>query len=275
MPFGRNSRSLAEADDFSFSNSCSITMASAAEAPANEATALIKRFKLEQHVEGGYFARTFQSADTVAAASLPPGFSGDRPCSSSILFLLTKGQVSHLHRIKSDEGWHHYAGDPLVVLECRKQEAGLAVCCTALGHPMANVRALGTSACATVGAGADTIPSDVISPCTPQHFVRSECWFGAFLPKGSSWALVGCTVAPGFDFAEFELADTPELQTRISKALCGFELSGAAADGTVPPLHTPAPGMQQSSCWAVDRGVAAKMVAQLWPQTRASVDDTA
>lgn len=83
--------------------------------------------------------------------------------------------IAHLHRLRSDELWFHHEGGPLVVVEL-----------------------------APDGALTET----VLGPGgSPQHAVRAGAWFGAYPKDGTEFALVGCAVAPGFDFADFELAD--------------------------------------------------------------------
>jgi predicted cupin superfamily sugar epimerase len=147
-------------------------------------TELIDRLQLTPHPEGGYFRETYRASESVAATALPRRFNGARNISTAIYFLLEVGQCSHLHRIRSDEVWHFYAGDPLDVVEID-----------------------GTGGLKTTRLGADAVY---------QHLVPAGVWFGAapasggrFAPHG--FALVGCTVAPGFDFADFELADRAAL----------------------------------------------------------------
>jgi predicted cupin superfamily sugar epimerase len=138
---------------------------------------LVRELGLQPHPEGGYFRETYRAAETISA--LPRRFAGARSISTAIYFLLEAGQCSHLHRIRSDEVWHFYAGDPLLVVEI--DPAG----------------ALKTT---RLGQGG-----------TFQHMVPAGAWFGATLADGGQFALVGCTVAPGFDFADFELADRAAL----------------------------------------------------------------
>ncbi|HEV7780362.1 MAG TPA: cupin domain-containing protein, partial [Chitinophagaceae bacterium] len=76
---------------------------------------LIDRFGLQPHPEGGWYTQTYKSKEKIAAASLPPRFEGDRVFSTAICFLLEKGNFSAFHRIKSDECWHFYSGDPLEI----------------------------------------------------------------------------------------------------------------------------------------------------------------
>jgi predicted cupin superfamily sugar epimerase len=137
----------------------------------------IDRLQLRPHPEGGYFRETYRSQESIAQAHLPPRFTGDRAISTAIYFLLHGGDFSALHRIKSDELWHFYAGSEL------------SIAVFVPNGELFNIR-LGNE----LRAGAE-----------PQTIVPANCVFGAYVPVSNSFALVGCTVAPGFDFADFEL----------------------------------------------------------------------
>src|SRR3954469_23957328 len=78
---------------------------------------IVAELKLAPHPEGGYFRETYRAAERIARDALPRRFSGERSASTAIYFLLETGQCSRLHRIRSDEVWHFYAGDPLIVVE--------------------------------------------------------------------------------------------------------------------------------------------------------------
>ena len=142
---------------------------------------LIKSLRLAPHPEGGFFRETYRAAGTIACDALPNGFGGDRAFSTSIYYLLQAGQVSMLHRIRSDELWHFHMGDALEVIDITPEGV---LTTTVLGH-------------------------DVADGNTLQSVVPAGRWFGARLarPARDAFALVGCTVAPGFDFADFEMAD--------------------------------------------------------------------
>ncbi len=144
---------------------------------------LVKQFDLLPHPEGGYFRETYRSEEIVPAAALPGRFQGQRSFATAIYFLLAQGNFSAFHRIKSDECWHFYAGDPLwvhvlfpgggyqrIVLG-QRPEAGTAF----------------------------------------QAIVPVGCWFASETAPGGSYSFVGCTVSPGFDFADFELASAEQL----------------------------------------------------------------
>lgn len=149
---------------------------------------LVRALGLEPHPEGGWFRETYRAAETIPGAALPPRFGGARSVSTAIYFLLETGQCSHLHRIRSDEVWHFYAGDPLLVVE---------------------IDGAGTLRTTTLG-------NDPAAGRVPQHVVPAGAWFGATLAEDgrsapAGFALVGCTVAPGFDFADFALAERSAL----------------------------------------------------------------
>ncbi len=143
----------------------------------------IASLKLEPHPEGGYYAQTYQAAETIPHAALPDRFGGDRPYSTAIYFLLENHNRSALHRIQSDEVWHFYAGGPLNVYVIEPSSGTLSI----------------------IRLGDNPARDEVF-----QAVVPAGCWFGAKpvgLPDKPAFSLVGCTVAPAFDFAEFELAD--------------------------------------------------------------------
>lgn len=144
---------------------------------------LVKHFNLLPHPEGGYYKETYRSAETVAATALPERFTGDRNFSTAIYFLLEKGNFSAFHKIKSDECWHFYAGGALLI------------------HI---IHLDGTLETVRLGNNIDSGESF-------QHVVPAGCWFASEPAPGSAFSFVGCTVAPGFDFADFEMADADEL----------------------------------------------------------------
>ncbi len=137
----------------------------------------IERLQLVRHPEGGYYRETYRSAEVIPRAALPPRFTGDRAFSTAIYFLLAGDDFSALHRIKQEEVWHFYEGSSLTVHVI---------------DPAGRYEALKVGR--NVGAGE-----------WPQAVVRAGCLFGATVNEPGSYALAGCTVAPGFDFADFEL----------------------------------------------------------------------
>ncbi len=143
------------------------------------ATELITALELLRHPEGGWYRETYRSTDIIPDAALPRQFDGDRSCCTAIYFLLERGDISAFHRIKSDELWHFHAGTTLTIHVIT---------------PEGDYRQL------PLGAA-------VLNGDTFQAVVPAGCWFGAEVSGEGPYAFVGCTVAPGFDFADFEMGD--------------------------------------------------------------------
>lgn len=139
----------------------------------------VEKYNMQPHPEGGYFVETYRSDETIASDALPKRFEGKRNFGTAIYFLLENHHFSALHRIASDEVWHFYAGDALEVF------------CI---HPD------GTSEIIRLGGNPEK--GEVF-----QAVVKAGTWFGSRPAVGSTYSLVGCTVAPGFDFADFEMPD--------------------------------------------------------------------
>jgi predicted cupin superfamily sugar epimerase len=133
---------------------------------APTAAEIIARLALKPHPEGGHFRETFRD---------PRLDANGRSVSTAIYFLLARGERSHWHRIDAVEVWHFYAGSALT-LEIADGEGRRVVI-----------------------LGPDIAAGDV-----PQAAVPAQAWQAA--ESSGDWTLVGCTVAPGFDFATFELA---------------------------------------------------------------------
>lgn len=158
-----------------------------------KAKTLIERFGLIAHPEGGYYRESYRSDGTIPQAVLPDRFTGSRHFSTAIYFLLEKGQYSRLHRIHSDEIWHFYLGGPLRL---------------AMIHPDGRT-------------GEVILGQDIGAGHIPQYAVPAGVWFGATPCAGTGFSFVGCTVAPGFDFADFEMGRKPELkQAYPDAAIC-------------------------------------------------------
>ncbi|WP_144147685.1 cupin domain-containing protein [Paraburkholderia sp. BCC1884] len=145
---------------------------------------LIRRFDLKPHPEGGFFNETYRSEQRVTRAD---GLAQTRSASTAIYYLLCDGAHSAWHRIQSDEVWHFYAGEPLNVHVL--DESG-----TLITHKLGN---------------ALTHPDAVFQAVVPAGW-----WFAAECADPATFALVGCTVAPGFEFSEFELADVGALEAQ-------------------------------------------------------------
>jgi predicted cupin superfamily sugar epimerase len=143
----------------------------------------INRLQLTSHIEGGAFREIYRSPLLAPLSALPASFTGDRNFCTSIYFLLQQHQFSAFHKIKSDEVWHFYYGDALIVYEIDQQGR-------LIEHRLG---------------------SDPDNKESFQCVISAGNWFAARLAPGGDYALVGCTVSPGFDFADFELAGQNEL----------------------------------------------------------------
>jgi predicted cupin superfamily sugar epimerase len=148
-------------------------MASAPRESALSASAIIELFGMRPHPEGGHFCETFRDTQLI---------DGKRPASSAIYFLLARGERSHWHRVDAAEGWHWHAGAPLR-LAIAERDATRRI----------------------------TLGPDLLAGQRPQAIVPAHAWQAA--EALGDWTLVGCTVAPAFDWAGFEVAPpgwTPE-----------------------------------------------------------------
>jgi predicted cupin superfamily sugar epimerase len=143
----------------------------------------IKKLNLEPHPEGGFYRQTYKAEQVLPHESLPPQFTGPRPASTAIYFLLEGKSFSAFHRLRSDELWHFYAGAPVLV--------------HILSEP---------GEYSTILLGSDPEAGEAL-----QAAVTAGCWFASHVKDRKSFALVGCTVAPGFYFEDFELAKREEL----------------------------------------------------------------
>lgn len=145
---------------------------------------LISQYNLLPHPEGGYFRETYRSDENIPESGLPSRFQGIRTFSTAIYFLLLKDLFSAFHRIKSDECWHFYEGDSLFVHVL---------------HTNGNYE--------LIRLGKNREEGEVY-----QAVVPAGAWF-ASETKGE-YSFVGCTVAPGFNFLDFELAKAAELKAQ-------------------------------------------------------------
>ncbi len=139
----------------------------------------IKHLQLQQHIEGGWYAEVYKASQTISL----PGNPQEKSAATHIYFLLQQQEFSALHRIASDELWHFYVGTALTVYEITID--GLLIEHVLGNNPYNN----------------------------QQHFcvIKAGSWFGAKTTGEGEYALVGCTVAPGFDFADFELAQQSQM----------------------------------------------------------------
>lgn len=138
---------------------------------------IVKELNLLPHPEGGFYKETYRSTGNIPQSALNE-FSGDRSYCTGIYFLLTSNNFSAFHRIKQDEMWHYYDGSPLYVHIIDKQ---------------------GIYTRHEVG-------KDFSKGQKPQLVVPAGAWFASSVKETNTYSLVGCTVAPGFDFEDFELA---------------------------------------------------------------------
>lgn len=132
---------------------------------------LVKELELLPHPEGGFYKETYRSDMTI------PGM--ERQLMTTIYFLLTSENISRFHRIKSDEIWFYHGGSPLIVHTL-----------TSEGHQE------------------HVVGNDFEKGYFPQFLVPKDTIFGSSVLEENSYSLVSCVVAPGFDFADFELFDT-------------------------------------------------------------------
>ena len=133
--------------------------------------------------EGGYYVETYRAKGKITKANLPSEYIGWRHFSTAILYLLTPDTFSRLHRVKSDEVFHFYLGDSVTMLQL---------------HPD------GTSKIIVLG-------QDILNGQCVQAVVPAGIWQGCFLNQGGKFALLGCTVSPGFEFADYESGRQNEL----------------------------------------------------------------
>jgi hypothetical protein len=133
--------------------------------------------------EGGYYTETYRSAENIERSSLPERYGSDRSHSTAIFYLLTPDTRSRLHRLKSDEVYHFYLGDPVKLV---------------LIHPSGTIKVL-------------FLGQDIRAGQFVQAVVPAGVWQGSLLLEGGEFALMGTTVAPGFDFSDSEIGVREEL----------------------------------------------------------------
>jgi predicted cupin superfamily sugar epimerase len=133
--------------------------------------------------EGGYFRETYRSPETILEKTLPSRYKGMRPFGTAIYYLLAPGSFSIMHRLRSDEIFHFYLGDPVEMLQLWPDGTGKIF----------------------------TLGSDLNNGMQPQVIVPGGVWQGARLFKNGKFALLGTTVSPGFEFADYESGERDEL----------------------------------------------------------------
>ena len=133
--------------------------------------------------EGGFYRETYRSREKLAHAGLPDRYGTDRHFSTAIYYLLTRQTFSAIHRLASDEVFHFYSGAPVTMLRLFPDGHGEQV----------------------------VLGSDISAGQVPQSLVPKGVWQGACLGQAGEYALMGTTVAPGFDCEDFELAHREDL----------------------------------------------------------------
>ena len=146
----------------------------------------IKRLGLTKHPEGGYYRETYRAGEEIERRALPNRYSSDRCFATAIYYLLEQKDFSRFHRLQSDETWHFYQGKALelfvIDLEGKLNRYLL---------------------------GADFDAGEKL-----QITINRNQWFAARIYEGSGYTLVGCTMAPGFYFDDFEMADRSMLSSQ-------------------------------------------------------------
>jgi hypothetical protein len=140
-------------------------------------------------LEGGFFAEVYRSARKLPSSALPSGYPNERSLSTAIYYLLTPENFSAMHRLRGDEVYHFYLGDPVEVLLLKQDGSAEAI----------------------------LVGSDIAAGMHLQHVVAGGTWQGGRLAPGGQYALMGTTMAPGFDPADFELGNRDELSTQYPR----------------------------------------------------------
>lgn len=144
---------------------------------------IIRALKMQPHpVEGGYFAETYRSAGSVPREVIP-GYPAARSLSTAIFYMLTAGTFSAMHQVRGDEMFHFYLGDPVEMLQLHPNGSG-------------NLVVLG---------------QDILGGMKLQHVVAGGVWQGSRLREGGKFALLGTTMAPGFEYEDYETGKRDEL----------------------------------------------------------------
>jgi predicted cupin superfamily sugar epimerase len=144
---------------------------------------VIKELNLKPHPEGGYFCETYRSAETIGKGGLPERYPGERAFGTSILYLLEGHDKSHFHRLKSDEIWYFHLGAAIVLHVVDPRQGYTSI---ELGSNPAKGQKL-------------------------QWVIPKGAWFAAEVKGQTGFALAGCAVFPGFDFADFEMGNRDAL----------------------------------------------------------------
>ncbi|NIN66651.1 MAG: cupin domain-containing protein [Anaerolineae bacterium] len=144
---------------------------------------IIERLGMQPHPEeGGYFVQTYKSEELISKLALPDRYPSPRAFGTAIFYLLTPDTFSALHRLASDEIFHFYLGDPVTMLQLHLD---------------------GSSQVATLG-------QDILAGQELQVVVPRGTWQGSLLNEGGEFALLGCTVSPGFEYEDYEAGSREE-----------------------------------------------------------------
>src|SRR5277367_1565492 len=127
-------------------------------------------------VEGGFFTESYRSQHKLNGSALPPAYPSERAMATAIYYMLTPDTFSAMHRLKGDEVFHFYLGDPVEMLLLKPDRTAEAV----------------------------LLGQDIVAGMRLQHAVPAGTWQGSRLAPGGKYALMGTTMAPGFDPADFE-----------------------------------------------------------------------
>lgn len=137
--------------------------------------------------EGGWFIQTYAADEAISPSAFSDArYPGTRRTSTAIYYLLEPETFNEMHRLRSDEVFHFYAGDPIEMLQLSPDGTGRTI----------------------------VIGNDLAAGHTPQVVVKREVWQGACLIEGGSWCLLGCTVSPGFEYEDYDSASREELSAR-------------------------------------------------------------
>jgi len=139
--------------------------------------------------EGGYYVETYRAEDTIPHHALHERYTGDRHYGTSILYLITPTSFSRMHKVKSDEIFHFYLGDPVEMLQLKPD---------------------GTGELITMGQG-------ITAGHRQQTVVKNGIWQGTKLKGNGKYALLGCTVSPGFEFTDYQSATCQQLTKKFPK----------------------------------------------------------
>ena len=152
-----------------------------------DAGTLVRDLGLMPHPEGGFYRETYRSSETIPDTGLPERFQGERSMATAIYFLLGPGDFSAFHRMRSDETWHFYTGNCALAVHVIHEDGSYRL----------------------IRLGSRTEAGE-----TFQATVPAGAWFASEPCDPAGFALVGCTVSPGFDFRDFEMADADALSAR-------------------------------------------------------------